>query len=91
MGTAKIRLQTTLNGISKWASDWGLSVNKTKTTYIVLTFSTKKCDVKLEMNGWSFEKDDNPTYLGVTFNTRLTCKKTNREMSKKGNAKYCPN
>ena len=40
LGTAKIRLQTTRNGISKWASDWGHSVNKTKTTYTVFTLST---------------------------------------------------
>ena len=84
MGTAKIRLQTTLNGISKWASDWGLSVNKTKTTYTVLTLSTKKCNVKLEMNGWYFQKDDNPTYLGVTFDTTLTWKKQTEKCLKKG-------
>ena len=84
MGTAKIRLQTTLNGISKWTSDWGLSVNKTKTTYTVFTLSTKKCNVKLEMNGWSLQKDDNPTYLGVTFDTRLTWKKQTEKCLKRG-------
>ena len=84
LGTAKIRLQTTLNGISKWASDWGLSVNKTKTTYTVFTLSTKKCDVKLKMNSWSLQKDDNPTYLGVTFDTRLTWKKQTEKCLKRG-------
>ena len=84
LGTAKIRLQTTLNGISKWASDWGLSVNKTKTTYTVFTLSTKKYNVKLEMNGWSLQKDDNPTYLGVTFDTRLTWKKQTEKCLKRG-------
>ena len=84
LGTAKIRLQTTLKGISKWASDWGLSVNKTKTTYTVFTLSTKKCNVKLEMNGWSLQKDDNPTYLGVTFDTRLTWKKQTEKCLKRG-------
>ena len=84
LGTAKIRLQTTLYGISKWASDWGLSVNKTKTTYTVFTLSTKKCNVKLEMNGWSLQKDDNPTYLGVTFDTRLIWKKQTEKCLKRG-------
>ena len=84
LGTAKIRLQTTLNGISKWASDWGLSVNKTKTTYTVFTLSTKKCNVKLEMNSWSLQKDDNPTYLGVTFDTTLTWKKQTEKCLKRG-------
>ena len=84
LGTAKIRIQITLNGISKWASDWGLSVNKTKTTYTVFTLSTKKCNVKLEMNGWSLHKDDNPTYLGVTFDTRLTWKKQTEKCLKRG-------
>ena len=84
LGTAKIRLQTTLNGISKWASDWGLSVNKAKTTYTVFTLSTKKCNVKLEMHGWSLQKDDNPTYLGVTFDTRLTWKKQTEKCLKRG-------
>ena len=75
LGTAKIRLQTTLNGISKRASDWGLSVNNSKTTYTVFTLSTKKCNVKIEMNGWSLQKDYTRTYLGVTFGSRLTWKK----------------
>ena len=84
LGIAKIRLQTTLNGISKWASDWGLSVDKTKTTYTAFTLSTKKCNVKLETNGWSLQKDDNPTYLGVTFDTRLTWKKQTEKCLKRG-------
>ena len=84
LGTAKIRLQTTLNGLSKWASDSGLPVNKTKTTYTVFTLSTKKCNVKLETNGWSLQKNDNPTYLGVTFDTSLTWNKQTEKCLKRG-------
>ena len=33
LGTAGVRLQATLDGMGKWASDWGLSVNKTEAAY----------------------------------------------------------
>ena len=42
LGTAKVHLQETLNNITKWTEEWGLSVNKSKTTYTVFTLSTKK-------------------------------------------------
>ena len=35
------------------------------------------------MNGWSLQKDDNPTYLGVTFDTRLTWKKQTEKCLKR--------
>ena len=84
LATAKIRLQTTLDGISKLASDWGLSMNKNKNNIHCFPLSTKKCNVKLEMNGWSLQKDDNPIYLGVTFDTRLTWKKQTERCLKRG-------
>ena len=40
--------------------------------------------MKLEMNGWSLQKDDNPTYLGVTFDTRLTWKKHTEKCLRRG-------
>ena len=40
--------------------------------------------MKLQTNGWSLQKDDNPTYLGVTFDTRLTWKKQTEKCLKRG-------
>ena len=84
LGTAKVRLQATLNNITKWTAEWGLSVNKSKTTYTVFTLSTKKSEVKLEINGHHLQKNDSPTYLGVTFDPRLTWKKQTEDCLKKG-------
>ena len=36
------------------------------------------------MNGWPLQKDYNPTYLGVTFDTRLTWKKQTEKCLKRG-------
>ncbi|KAK3757980.1 hypothetical protein RRG08_058292 [Elysia crispata] len=62
----------------------GHSVNKTKTTFTIFTLLPKKCIVKLEISGCSLQKDDNPTYLEVTFDTRLTWKNEKDKCLKKG-------
>ena len=39
LDTAGVSLQATLDGMGKWASDWGLSVNKTEAAYTVFALS----------------------------------------------------
>ncbi|KAK3778649.1 hypothetical protein RRG08_012924 [Elysia crispata] len=86
LGTAKARLQTTLNTINKWTTDWGLSGNKTKTTYTIFTFSTKKCNVRLGTNGCPLQKDDNPTYIRQLTQMEIL----NRQIPKKRDAQDSP-
>ena len=45
-----------------------------KTTYTIFSLSTKEQKATLHINGQTLLAEDNPTYLGVTFDKRLTWK-----------------
>ena len=53
---------------------WQLVINAKKTTYTQLSLSTRKQKVNLKIRGQSLPAEDNPRYLGVTFDQRLTWK-----------------
>ena len=72
--TARYRIQTALNKIEAWTKDWLIKTNPTKTTFTLFSLSTKVQNVKLTLNGHNLAEDPSPTYLGVTFDTRLTWK-----------------
>ena len=42
IGTAKVRLQITLDNLKMWTHDWIMKVNAEKTAYMTFTLSTKK-------------------------------------------------
>ena len=42
IGTAKVRLQITLDNLKMWTHDWIMKDNAEKTTYTTFTLSTKK-------------------------------------------------
>ena len=39
VGTAQVRLHSTLNNLFAWSNSWGLKINTTKTTYSVQSFT----------------------------------------------------
>ena len=83
IGTAQVRLQTALDKIIKWTKKWIVTINKSKTTYSVFTLSTKEQTAKLFLDGQRLKEDATPTYLGVTFDRRLTwTKHTNTACSR---------
>ena len=51
IGTAKVRLQITLDNLKMWTHDWIMKVNAEKTAYMTFTLSTKKTSVILTLNG----------------------------------------
>lgn len=83
-GTAKVRLQGTLKNIESWSKQWGLKINKKKTTYTTFSLSRKTPTIKLDMDGHTLELNNNPTYLGVTFDPRLTWQKHTEIIQSKG-------
>lgn len=72
--TAQVRLQAALNKIETWTKDWLVSINTTKTTFTVFSLSSKKQEAKLTLNGQRLTEEPTPTYLGITFDRRLTWK-----------------
>ena len=84
LGTAQIRLQTCLRKIEKWTKDWAMNVNATKTTYTIFSLSPKLPNLRLNYEGKQLQREDNPKYLGVFFDPRLTWSKQIEETQKKG-------
>ena len=80
--TAQYRLQEALKEIEKWTNSWMIKINGKKTTFTVFTLSnpTKRNQTKtrqskeitLKINGEKLKEEEQPTYLGVTFDRRLT-------------------
>ena len=53
---------------------WQLVINAKKTTYTLFSLSTRKQKVNLKIHGQSLPAEENPRYLGITFDQRLTWK-----------------
>ena len=81
--TANYRMQEALNSLQRWTKKWTVSINPTKTTHTVFSLSTKKLTANLTINIQRLSLEDNPTYLGITLDKRLTWKtQTGRTESK---------
>ena len=72
--TANYRLQAALKNLQSWTEQWAVSINAAKTTYTIFSMSTKNQTAKLFINVQQLPLEQNPTYLGVTFDKRLTWK-----------------
>ncbi|KAL8604432.1 hypothetical protein ACOMHN_042261 [Nucella lapillus] len=73
--TTNYRLQQALNVLESWTKQWLVTINAKKTTYTVFSLSPKEQKANLHINGQTLLAENNPTYLGVTFDKRLTWKK----------------
>jgi len=85
--TANYRLQEALHSLQAWTEQWIVSINATKTTYTVFSMSTKNQEATLHLNGKRLPAQDNPTYLGVTFDKRLVWKAQTEKIEKQGKAR----
>ena len=61
-----------------------MKVNATKTTYTVFSLSNKEQTVNLKLEGQKLKQDKCPTYLGITFDPRLTWKHQIEKAQTKG-------
>ena len=85
--TASYRMQQALEVLESWTKKWSVQVNSTKTTYTVFSLSPKEQKVTMRLGNQTLNAENNPTYLGVTFDKRLTWKQhTQRTESR---AKVC--
>ena len=74
VSTANYRLKEALKILERWTTSWLVSINERKTTYTIFSLSNKDLSANLQVNGHTLQANDSPTYLGVTFDRRLTWK-----------------
>ena len=73
IGTAQTRMQDAISNVEQWAKDWGVTINKSKTTPMLFSLSTKPEQFRLKVNGHDIPASPAIKYLIVTFDQRLTC------------------
>ena len=81
------RINEDLARLGKYCDEWKLKINYTKTVYSVFTLSPKVAKQKqnIQIQGHQLEKEENPIYLGVTLDTRMTLNQQIKNVKKKAN------
>ena len=79
------RLNRSLTMLSTYCELWKLKINCRKTVYSIFTLSpvVSKKHLHLKVQNTDIEKDENPCYLGVRLDTRLTFKPHIEDISRK--------
>ena len=72
--TATYIMQNTVNSVSNWAKENCMEINCSKTQATLFSLSTAKEKTTLKLNEENIPQVDNPKFLGVTLDTRLTWK-----------------
>ena len=67
-------MQIALNKIAAWAEKWCVTINREKTTATLFTLSPKLQPGRLTLGDTPLKYEDKQTYLGVTFDRRMTWK-----------------
>ena len=70
--TATKRMQRAADALTAWARKWCVSINTEKSSTTTFTLSQKQKSGKIYVEGKPLIEDNQPTYLGVTFDGRLT-------------------
>ncbi|GFR60787.1 RNA-directed DNA polymerase from mobile element jockey [Elysia marginata] len=83
-GTAQARLQLALDALRMWTEKWLMKINPEKTTFTTFTLSTKSQTVHLKIGDHQLREEQSPTYLGVTFDKRLTWKAQTDKCQERG-------
>ena len=71
--TATFRMQQAANVLAAWAEKWNVSINKEKSSTTLFTL-TKQQTGRIMLRDYPLREDDQPTYLGVTFDKKQTWK-----------------
>ncbi|BFZ08560.1 hypothetical protein BsWGS_11599 [Bradybaena similaris] len=67
-------LQRAVDALNEWANKWCVNINIDKCSTTFFTLSTKQKAGNIKINGVPLREDKQSTYLGVTFDDRLTWK-----------------
>ena len=81
------RINEDLARLGRYCDEWKLKINYTKTVYSVFTLSPKVAKQKqdIRIQGHQLEKEENPIYLGVKLDTRMTLNEQMKSVKKKAN------
>jgi hypothetical protein len=76
METAETNIKTALNGVAKWTrqKEFKISPEKTVCMHICRKRTHNHRDPEIQLNGRRMEIKDTHKILGLTFDSRLTCK-----------------
>jgi len=72
VGVTKVRMQEAINKVEEWTKSWGIEINKSKTVTTLFTLSTKPQNYTLTLENTPLPKENNPVYLGLKFDKKLT-------------------
>ena len=87
ISTANYRIQEALRRLEEWTKKWLVKINPRKTTYTIFSLSPGNPTATLIINDQTLPKEDNPTYLGVTFDKRMTWKQQAEKAETRGKAR----
>ena len=69
------RIKEYLESLVDWLFKWSLKMNVTKCFYTIFSMGGKNGIIfNFQMNGKSIQYTPNPTFLGITFDEKLTFK-----------------
>ncbi len=72
--TSTYRMQQAADKLSAWADDWCVQVNTEKSSTTLFTLSSKQKASTINISCTHLTHMEEATYLGVTFDRRLTWK-----------------
>ncbi|GFR66187.1 RNA-directed DNA polymerase from mobile element jockey-like Protein [Elysia marginata] len=78
-GTAQAHLQLALDALRMWTEKWLMKIDPEKTT-----FTTKFQTIRLKIGEHQLREEPSSTYLGVTFDKRLTWKAQTDKCQERG-------
>jgi ribonuclease HI len=67
-------LQRAMDALTSWANKWCVSINTDKCSTTLFTLSPKQKASAITINNEPLKEDNQPTYLGVTFDNKLSWK-----------------
>ena len=73
--TANVRMQQATDLLMTWAEKWHVTINTDKTSTTLFTLSPRDKAVTIHLGTTLLKEENFPTYLGVTFDKRLTWSK----------------
>ena len=71
--TATYRMQTAVTALAAWARKWNVQINKEKSSTTLFTLTQQKAG-DITLDDTVLKQDDEPTYLGVTYDKKQTWK-----------------
>ena len=85
--TATYRIQEALRILEEWTKNGLWKSIPEKNTYTIFSLSPKDTTATLIINNQTLPKEGNLTYLGVTFDKRVTWKQQSEKAETRGKAR----